>query len=173
MAKRLFTSVANAFTATAANAQASSGAYMALTGSSSTQTTDVLEIMVGGMATSSTLGGFQFARQSTAGTGGASALAAPNSDGPMHFATAALASAVTAAVAYVTNQPITSNSTTDARISLALNGFGGILRWNAAPGQQYTLVGNTGPGGGGILYNSTSGSGATCAANAHIIYETY
>lgn len=173
MAKRLFSAVNITFTGSANNAQATSGGYMSIVGGSATQVIDVLEIMVGGLASASTLGGFQFVRQGTLGTGGASALAAPNSDGPMHAATAALAAPAVTAVAYVTNQVIPSNATTDARISLALNTFGGIIRWNAAPTQQFTISTATAPLGGSVLFNSTSGGGATSLANAHIIYEPY
>ncbi|HYT45878.1 MAG TPA: hypothetical protein VEP90_26360 [Methylomirabilota bacterium] len=175
MAKRIFYAAPANWTATAANAQATSGQYMSILGSSSTQVTDILEVLISGMSTTSTLGSFQLVRQGTLGTGGASALASPSSDGPANPATAALASTVTTAIAYVTNQVIPSNVTTDARLNLALNTFGGIIRWNAAPTQQYTISGNAAPGGACVLYNtsSTGVSGATAQANAHIIYETY
>jgi len=146
---------------------------MSLTGASATQITDILEVMFSGKATASTVAAIDLARQGTLGTGGASALAAPNSDGPAHFATAALAAPVVPAVAYVTNQVIPSNAATDAKLNLALNLFGGIVRWNASPTQQWTMVGNTAPGGGSVLWNNSSGGGSSGLGDAHIIYETY
>lgn len=177
MSKRIFYAAPASWTATAANAQATSGQYMSLVGGASTQVTDVLEVLVSGMSTASTLASFQLVRQGTLGTGGASALASPSSDSGMNPSITALVSGSTviAAIAYVTNQVIPSNVTTDARLNLALNTFGGIIRWNAAPTQQYTMVGSSAPGGACVLYNTTSTgvSGANCQANAHIIYETY
>lgn len=161
------------FGASAAGSAATSGQYMSVVGNSGTQTTDVLEVLISGKATTSTVAGMVFARQSALGTGGATTLAAPNSDGPMHFATAALAAPVVSAVAYTTLQATPSNTVTDAHIQLGLNLFGGIIRWNAAPTQQYTMVGNTAPGGSGILWNSSTAGGSSGLADAHIIYETY
>ncbi|HSW91831.1 MAG TPA: hypothetical protein VLG09_04250 [Candidatus Saccharimonadales bacterium] len=173
MAKRIFTTGGITLTPTNAGSQATSGGYMHLLGTSTTQITDVLEAAISGMATASAVCAAFLARVSTLGTGGASALAGNNSDGPMHPATAALASPVTVAVAYVTNQPIPSSSITDAKISLGLNLFGGIFRWNAAPTQQWSMVGSALGPGTTILWNNLAAGGATGAADAHIIYETY
>jgi hypothetical protein len=146
---------------------------MSVVGSAATQTTDILEVMISGKATSSTVAAMELARQSTLGTGGATTLAAPHSDGPLHPATAALASPVVTAVAYATNQAIPSNTVTDAKLQLGLNLFGGIIRWNAAPTQQWTMVGSSAPGGSAILWNSSTAGGSSGLADAHIIYETY
>lgn len=172
MAKRLFFASLS-FVATAAAAQATSAGYMGLVGGSATQTVDVLEILVSGMAAASALGGFAFTRQSTLGTGGASALAAPNSDGPMDSNTAALAAPPVSSVAFVTNQVIPSAVTSDAHLNLGLNSFGGIIRWNAAPFQQWTQFGSAVTVGASVLYNSSSYFGATANANAHIMYEPH
>ena len=173
MAKRLFATGGVTFTASASAAQATSGGYMSVVGSSATQVTDILEVMISGKATASTVAAMYLDRQSTLGTGGATALAGQNSDGPMHPATAALASPVVVAVAYTTNQAIPSATITDAKLQLGLNLFGGIIRWNAAPTQQYTLLANTAPGGSAVLWNSSSAGGSTGLGDAHIIYETY
>jgi hypothetical protein len=70
--------------------------------------------------------------------------------------------------------PQASASATVPRLNLSLNLFGGIIRWNAAPTQQITLVGNAASTGSFVLYNnSTQGTGVTGVANAHIIYEPY
>jgi hypothetical protein len=173
MAKRIFTSGNMTFAATAHAAQATSGGYMSLTGSTGTQITEVLEILITGKAIATTICATYLARESTLGTGAASALTGANSEGPLHFATAPLASPVVDAVAYATNQPIPSSAITDAKLQLGLNLFGGIIRWNASPTQQWTMIGNTAPGGGTILWNNSSAGGVSGLADAHIIYETY
>ena len=66
-----------------------------------------------------------------------------------------------------------SNVVTNADLNLGLNMFGGILRWNAAPTQQWTQIGNAVNAGESVLYNSSSASGVTTVVNAHIIYEPY
>jgi hypothetical protein len=171
MAKRLFTSAALNWTASAAGSVATTSAYMAIKGGSSSQVTDVLEILYSGKATASTVTAIEFARVSTLESV-ATALAAPHSDGPMNPATAALTSAVVTFVA-ATTQPTPSNTVTDGKLQLGMNNFGGILRWNAAPTQQWTLSGNTAPGGESILWNSLTAGGNTALGDAHIMYETY
>ena len=173
MAKRVFTSGAMTMTASAHGSQATGGGYMSLVGNSGTQITDILEINITGKAAATVVLATMFARQGTLGTGGAVTLAAPHSDGPMNFATAALSAAVVAAVDYTTNEVIPSNTVSDAKLQLGVNGFGGQIRWNAAPGQQWTMIGNTAAGGGSVLWNSSSHGGATSPGDAHIIYETY
>jgi hypothetical protein len=174
MAKRVFTSAAVSYTANAAGSAIGTPgtpSWMALKGASGTQITDILEILFSGKATASTVMAMEWDRVSTLETT-PTALAAPHSDGPMHFATAALAAPVVPFVAAATG-PTPSNTVTDARLNLALNGFGGIVRWNAAPTQQWTMVGNTAPGGESILFNNSTAGGSTGLGDAHIIYETY
>jgi hypothetical protein len=173
MAKRVFNMASTTMTATAANAQATSGQYMSLVGSTATQTFDILEVLLSGTSLTSAVLGTTLARQGTLGTGGATALAANNSDGPSHPATAALASPVVSAVAYTTNQAIPSNATTDAHYNLGCNSWGGIVRWNAAPTQQCTCVGSAAPAGSIVLWNNSSSGGTTTTATAHIVYEPY
>jgi hypothetical protein len=173
MAKRLFSTGGVTFTASASAAQATGGGYMSLVGSSATQTSDILEVLVSGKATASTVAAIYLNRQSTLGTGGAVTLAGQNSDGVMHPATAALASPVVAAVDYTTNEAIPSATVTDAKLQLGLNLFGGIIRWNASPTQQYVIVTATAPAGSAILWNSSSAGGSTGLADAHLIYEPY
>ena len=170
MAKRIFTSAAMPFTAAAAGAQAVSGSFMNLLGGSTTQILDTLEISISGKVGSSTIGGFVYKRVSTLGTGGNITLAAPHSDGAMNPNATVLVSGSTVVpfVSCTTNQPIPSNTVTDATLNLCINGFGGIYRWNAAPGQQWQSVGNAVTLGSSILCNCTTTSGVTCAADAHI-----
>ena len=171
MAKRSF--AANAWTTgtgTADNAQVTSGSYQSLDPGSASQMLQVVEIYVGGLSTASAVQNLQFRRTGTAGTGGASALASPNSDGPLNTFAAAITTVPVAAVAYVTNQPIPTNTTTYSRLNLAMNAFGGIVRWVAAPGEEYWMVG-TGANVAATLSNNT-GSG-TGTVSSHIIYEMF
>jgi hypothetical protein len=174
MAKRLFYTGGQAFTATAYNPTTlADGTYMALIGGTATQQVDVLEVLVSGMAIASAVAGMQLVRSSGTIAATFTALASPNSDGPMIPATAALAQPVNSFVA-ATTKPQGSAATTDARLNLGINVFGGILRWNAAPTQQWQLLGNATGFGCTILMNASAGGGTgSPAANAHIIYEPY
>ena len=172
MAKRIFTSAALTFTAVTAGAAITTGSgYMAMKGGSATQITDVLEILFSGKATASTVAAIEFARASTVEST-ATTLAAPHSDGAMNPATAALGAPVITFVA-ATTQPTPSNTVTDAKLNLALNLFGGIIRWNAAPTQQWTMVGASAPGGESVLWNNLTAGGSSGLGDAHIIYESY
>jgi len=91
----------------------------------------------------------------------------------MNVNATALATTMIPANTYATTQPTPSSSTTVPRLNLTINMFGGIFRWNAAPTQQITIVGNATSTGNVVLYNSSTGGGATGSANAHIIYEPY
>src|SRR5215472_521949 len=134
---------------------------------------DVLECCITGTAAASAIGGFYLVRASTLSTGAGSALANPNSDGGALPSISALTNAVTAAIAFATTQPTLSSATTDAKLNLGLNTFGGIFRWNAAPTQQWQLAGVTAPGAQSVLSNITGGGAQATTANAHIIYEPY
>ena len=172
MAKRIFTSQGLTYTAAAAGSAIGSGStYMALKGGASTQLIDVLEVLISGKATASTVAAMNLARASTLETT-PTALAAPHSDGAEFPNATALSSTV---VPFVTasTQPTPSNTVTDAKLNLALNLFGGIVRWNAAPTQQWQIIGNTAPGGESVLWNSSTGGGSSGPADAHIIYEPY
>src|SRR5215813_4717478 len=174
MAKWAFTSAALTFTAAAAgSAITTATSYMALKGGNPTQpqTIDVLEVLVSGKATASTVAAMELARASTLETT-LTTLAAPHSDGPAHPATAALAAPALPFVTAATH-PTPSNTVTDAKLNLALNLFGGIIRWNASPTQQWTMVGNTAPFGESVLWNSSTAGGSTGLADAHILYEPY
>jgi len=143
--------------------------YMALKGGSGTQLIDVQEIMVSGFAGSTAPAILQFARVGVVETT-ATALAAPNSDGPMHPSTAALAAPPISFVAATTG-PNRSASTSDARLNLGLNTYGGIAKWNSAFSAPWSILGNTADLGESVLSAFT---GTTPGAiSAHIIYEPY
>jgi hypothetical protein len=170
MAKRIFAALGSTYTPNALGSAATGSTYMALqpTGTA-TQIVDVDEVLVSGTATASTVGAFVLCQISTFATG-PTALASPNSDGPL--VQNATPTIQTSYITASTTNPTPSSSATAPKINLGINMFGGIVRWNAAPTQQWTCVGNAAPGGA-ILINATAGSGASGTANAHIIYEPY
>jgi len=171
MAKRIFTAQAQTFTAQATAATLTNATYMGIQGGTSTQIVDILEILVSGFASASTVAAMVFAPASTAPTT-PTALASPNSDGPAVANATALSTVVTTYVAASTG-PQASASATVAKLNLGMNLFGGIVRWNAAPTQQIQLIGNVANTGSYLLFNSSTGGGSSGAANAHIMYEPY
>lgn len=172
MAKRTFQVANLSFaTATALGSAATSGQYMAIKGGSSTQFIDILEVMVQGLSAASAVFGGLLARVSTVETGAQTALTSPNSDGPNNPATAALAAPPQTFIAAATTQPTPSSAASDTKLPVSINAFGGALRWNAAPTQQWSQVGNTATLGESILFNSTSAGGQSSNCNVSIIYE--
>lgn len=177
MAKRIFATTAASFTASAGGSAVALGSnstpnWMALKGGSGTQLIDILEVLFSGKAAASVVMAMYLVRVATL-EGAITALAAPQADGPMHPATAALAAPPVPFCVATTSGPVPSNAVTDGRLQLGNNGFGGIVRWNAAPTQQFTMLGNTASFGESILYNDSTGNGATALGDAHIIYEPY
>jgi hypothetical protein len=170
MAKRVLSSVGQTWTA-ATDATAVSGGFCALKGGAATQIVDLLEFLISGMASNSAVFGGRVAYSSTLGIT-PTAIALPHADGPMIVNATALSSVVVAYVAAGTG-PVPNAAATLPRLQLALNAFGGIIRWNAAPTQQWTQVGSSTNGGESVLYNSSSATGVSTTVNAHIIYEPY
>jgi hypothetical protein len=169
VAKRLFTAV-NWTPGTVADGSAlASNTYMALKGGSTTQFIDVLEVEASGMAGASNPTPLTLARAGTTETT-PTALANPNADGPMNPFTVALTAAPVSFVAAATG-PTRSALVTDARLNLGINAFGGIIRWNASPTQQWQIYGNstTLPGGLSVLSNQAYGTPGL--VQAHIMYE--
>jgi len=169
MAKRIFQAVNFTPTATADTTAHANATYMALKGGSSTQLIDIMELDISGVAGASSPTILQLARVSTVETT-PTALAAPNSDGPAHPATAALAAAPVSFVAAAAG-PQRAATTTDARLNVALNAFGGIMRWTASEYARWSQLGNTASLGESLLSAFTGGTPG--AMSAHIIYEPY
>jgi hypothetical protein len=166
MAKRVFHGTNLTFAAQA-DATALATPYLALMCGAAAQRIEVNEIMVEGLASASAASFLQWARCSTNHTS-ATALVAPNSDGPMDPATAALA-APPVPLINATTGPSRSNATTDARLEVNINAYGGILRWNSGPDLKWILATITAPAAESVLSAYT---GSTAAAiSAHIIYE--
>lgn len=168
MAKRVFAAPSQSYTAQA-DGTLTTLTYMGLAAGSSTQIINVIEIYMGGLDTSSTIAKMVWARSSTLASI-PTALALPNSDGPMHGATAALAAAPVPFVTAGTG-PGRSPAATIARLNLAFNSFGGIVRWVAAPGEEWTIVGQATNTSETTLSNFTGGS--TCQFAGSIIYEPF
>lgn len=157
-----FTPTATADTTAMANAT-----YMAIRGGSATQRINVKEIKADGWANTSAPTILQFARHSTVATT-PTALAAPASDGPLDPATAALAAPpVTFTAAAAGGQR--SAVTTDARLTVGLNAWGGIMRWLADMNEQFAILGAAASFGEASLSAFTGGT--VGAISAHIIYE--
>lgn len=167
MAKRAFQVVT--WTPTAQADGVLTGAFQALTGGSSTQTLRVIEIYMGGQAGASSVNAMTWARSSTVGIT-PTALAAPNSDGPLHGATAALAAVPVSYVA-ATTAPNRSPAATIARLNLSFNSFGGIVRWVAAPDEEWTIVGTAVNVSETVL--SAQNVGTAGLMGSHVVYEPY
>lgn len=169
MAKRSFAAANWTPTATADTTALANATYQALKGGSATQKIDILEVMVSGLAGASSPTILQLARVSTVETT-PTALASPNQDGPADASTAALAAPPVSFVAAAAG-PQRSAVTTDAKLNMAINAFGGILRWNAAPTQQWNQIGNTASLGESVLSAFTGGT--VGAISSHLLYEPY
>ena len=170
MAKRAFHANNWTPTATADTSTLSSATYMGIQGGSSTQLVNILEILINGQATTSAPTMLQLARDSTVcASTGLGVLAAPNSCGPMHPSTAALAAPTSPNVAVAT-APQRSAVTTYGRLELGLNAFGGIMKWNPyTPDMAFSILGNTASLGECSLSSYTGGSVGN--VSAHIIFE--
>lgn len=168
MSKRIFGAGSYTPTATADTTGMTNGTYQGLQAASASTGMDVSEIFIGGQASASSVNIMQFARTSTQSASQA-ALAAPNSDG---FAKAGMASALSSSmVAYVaaTTAPQRSAAVAQARLNLSLNAFGGIVRWVAYPGEEWTIFGTTVNVSESILSAYTGGS--VGLIGSHIVYE--
>ena len=141
--------------------------YMGLMGGSTTQLINILEVYMGGQAGASSPSIMMLARDSTV-QATPTALATPNSNGALHPSTAALAAVPIGFVASTT-KPQRSNSVTLAKLNLSFNAFGGIVRWVAAPYEEFMLLGNTASLGEVSLSAFTGGTPGLMGA--HLVYE--
>ncbi|SRR5260221_7677064 len=173
MAKRIFDRPGQTWAPTATGAAATN--WMSVTGGATTQVIDILEVLISGTAAASAIlaTGVRLASTLAATP---TALAAPATDGPLNASSTALATLAVMGFAATTG-PFPSAAATVAGLNLGLNAFGGIIRWNAAPTQQWTQVGSavvgSGVGGQSVLWNNSGPGGQSTTAAAHIIYEPY
>src|SRR5207253_235744 len=154
-------------TATADTTALATNTYAALGGGTSTQRLECIEFYIAGVAGASSPTFLMFARDSTVGTS-VTALAAPAFQGPLDAVGQALVATPSSFVS-AGGPPQRSAVTTLARLNLALNAFGGIVRWVAAPGEEFSIVGNTASLGEASLSAFTGGT--VGLINHHIIYE--
>lgn len=168
MAKRIFHANNYTPTAQADTTALTSGTYQALKGGGTTQLVNIVEVYIAGLAGASAPTSMQLARASTVETT-PTALASPNSDGAMSQ-NSALSSPVVSFVAAATG-PQRSAVTSDAKLELGLNAFGGIVRWVAAPGEEWGIIGNAASLGESILSAFTGGT--VGAINSHLVYEPF
>jgi hypothetical protein len=170
MSKQVF-SVSN-FTPIAVNdgSGMTNNGYMALqNGTSDTNSaTMVVEIFQQGLAVASTVNQMLFARDSTIGVTLA-ALVTPNSNGPPN-PQARTFSANQTPVGFIsaTTVPIRSNSVTVAKLTCSFNSFGGINRWQAAPGEEWWIFGTAATNAESSLSAITATAGPE---GASIFYE--
>lgn len=168
MAKRIFQFSTFTPTATTDGTTFANGSAMTLDAGTGTAYLEVLEIYMGGQAAASTINIMQFARNTAIATTGT--LSAGATDGPARNYTAPLATPnVAATTASTLGARTTAN--TAARLNLSINSFGGIVRWVAAPGEEWGILGTSANQSSSSLSALT---GATAGAiGAHIIYEPY
>lgn len=141
--------------------------YMGLMGGSTTQRVKIKEIYMGGQAGASSPTIMLLARDSTV-QATPTALATPNSAGPVDPSVAALAAPAVAFVASTT-KPQRSNSTTLMKINFSFNAFGGLVRKEWAPGEEPQILGNTASLGEMSLSAFTGGTPGLMGAS--ITYE--
>lgn len=166
MAKRSFSTPGFTPAAVADTTATTANQMMALQGGSATQRTNIHEVYMGGLATSSAPSPMILARDSTVAAT-ALGLGTIGRDAALDGATAALA-APPVPLATATTMP--QRSATLHLLPLAFNAFGGVVRWLAAPGEEISIVGATQPLGEISLTAYTGGTPGLMTA--HIIYET-
>ncbi len=163
--KRLFQVATYTPTATADTTNLANTTYMGLGANSALIGLNVLEIYIGGQASASSVNIQQFSRDVVLG-GGLTALASPNSDGPMSGQGAA---AVALSFIAGSTLPQRTSSITASKLNLSLNAFGGIVRWVAAPGEEWNIFGVTVNISESTLSCFTGGSAGLIGS--HIVYE--
>lgn len=138
-AKRVFQ--ANGWTpvAVADTVAMTAGGYVGIGALSASTALNITEIRLNGEAPASAVNEMMLARASTLGTGGATALATPNSDGPLNGL--GQAPVQITYVQYVTTQPQRATGLTAARLNLAFNAFGGNALKQFAPGGEWGIWG--------------------------------
>jgi hypothetical protein len=151
------------------NTNEGASGFWNLVGGSATQYIKVQEIQLNGQAVATSANILVWSRDTTA-AGTPTALATPNSIGPMDANTAALGAPAVGTVAATTG-PFRSNSASVGKLNLSMNAFGGILRWQAAPDEEWGMYGSAATNAGGdSSLSSFTGSG-TGAIGFHCVFE--
>lgn len=172
MSRRLFSVPSFTPTAVADTTAMTNAAYMALGCGSATTAIFVSEIFIQGLGTSNTnINNNVFARDSTLGAT-PTALAAPNSDGPMPGGMASALTTVPLSFVAATTGPSRSALTTAARLMLSINALGGIARWKPADlSEAWWIMGVTVSISESTLSASTAAGTTSAAQSASIMYE--
>jgi hypothetical protein len=152
-------------TAAADTADIADGAFLAIVGGTAIQRVSIQEVYMAGLATSSSPMYMVLGRDSTVATGSLTLSGAFDAALDPAMAATGLATAFNTAA---TLQPQRS-ATLGHLLSLAFNGFGGLVRWVAAPGEEVQSVGSAASLGELSLSQFSGGTAAAIAA--HIIYE--
>lgn len=168
MAKRVFQVATFTPTAQADGGALTSGTYMAVGAASATQIINILEIFESGQAATSAVNIMQFARDLVLGAT-PTALAAPNGDGPVSGASAALAAPPLTFIAATTG-PSRTNTATTLRLNLGFNAAGGIVRWKPADLTEAPQIIGTAVSISECSLSAFTG-GNVGPMGAHIIYE--
>jgi hypothetical protein len=172
MARRIFTSQGWTPTAQADTTALTNATYMGIKGGSSTQLIYIREFRISGLATASAPSYLNFARASTIETTPTALSAATNatSDGPAHPSTSALSTPPVVYVAAATG-PQRSAVTTDPKINLGFNTFGGVVRYELGPDTSYALIGHTVALFGVAMLSAFTGGSGSPVISADIVYE--
>lgn len=142
MSKRIFQ--VNSFTPTAqADGVLAAGTYAALKPGSSTDIMKISKMFLQGQASSSAVTATMLARSSTLGIT-PTALALPNTDGPVSPNATPVTTVPVPYVAAATN-PNRSSPVGVARLALNFNAYGGIIIWQTNPGtdEEWFMIGNS------------------------------
>lgn len=134
--------------------------YQALRTTTATNMARVVEVFIGGEATSSTVNRMAYRRCSTnAGT--------PVAVTPAPLSAMTAVASVAAGYVTATTGPTIANLANGHLLNLAFNAFGGVIRWVAAPGEEIYNMGTTANNSESVL-DSISGTGLV---STHLIFE--
>ena len=153
--------------AVADNANFTDNGHMTLIGGTTTQLIDIVDVYMGGLATVQSPTLMTLARDMIVGAT-LTALASPNSCGPLHPSTAPLAAPAVGFVASTT-KPKRSNDIAMPKLNIPFNSFGGLVRWHAGPDEAFTMLGNTQPLGEISLSAFTGGTPGLMGS--HFVFE--
>jgi hypothetical protein len=169
MAKRSFEALSYTPTATADGTTMTNATYQEIEASAPTMYVEVMEIYEGGQNSASAINAMVFARNITIATTPTALTTPTGSDGFMKTFSSTLGSSAVCCIAASTG-PARSSIGTQARLNLSFNSFGGIVRWVAAPGEEWGILGTV------TLTSASSLSSPTLAAGlmgSHIVYEVF
>jgi hypothetical protein len=169
MSKRVFQAASYTPTVTADGTTLSSATYQDIEASAPTMYVEVMEIYEGGQASASAINGMQFARNITIATTPTALTSATASDGFMKTFSSTLGSSAVCCIAASTG-PARNTIGTQARLNLSFNAFGGIVRWVAAPGEEWGILGTVTLVSSSALSAITGSSGLM---GSHIVYEVF